>query len=218
MTNLGNAFSIDVDTRAYTQAMRMLSDEALPRAIASTLNGTADAVKNEAQRNVRRKMIVRSQYTVNSIRQDRTARGRNIRAMFSRVGSISPYLPIQDEGGTIRANDRRIPIPTLQARTSRSIRRAIAGRYRMNAMGAFGRNERYFMGKPKGGNRPVGIWERTNRNKRIRLIRNLEHPSVRIKPTRWYSDALGRYGTDQFINAQYRAAARRELRAIGGTA
>lgn len=218
MAGLSSAFSIDVDTRAYTQAMKMLSDEALPRAVASTLNATADAVKNEAQRNVRRKMIVRTQYTINSIRQDRTARGRNIRAMFSRVGSLSPYLPIQDEGGTVRADRMRIPIPTLQARTSRSIRRAIAGRYRMNAMGAFGKGGRFFMGRPRGGNRPVGVWERTNRNKRIRLIRNLEHRQVRIRPTRWFSDAIGRYGTYQFINAQYRAAARRELRRIGGTA
>jgi hypothetical protein len=211
----GSAFSADVDTRSYMQAMRIIGRDALPRAVAAALNAPAEAITRESRRNVERRMIVRTRFTLNSIRQDRTARGRNFRTMHSRVGSISPYLAIQDEGGTIRAQDQKIPIPTLQARTSRTIQRSIARRYRMNAMGTFSVGSQFFMGRPRGGRRTLGIWERHRGGRRIRLIRNLEHRQVRIKPTRWYSDAVARYGTQQFIAAQFHRAAERELRRAG---
>ena len=202
------AFSADIETQSYMRAMRAIGRQALPRAVAEALNAAADASAAEAKRNVQRRLIVRTAFTLRSIRQDRTARGTNFVTMHSRVGSNSPYLPIQDEGGTITAEKNRIPLPTLGARTGRSIRRSIATRYRMNRMGDFGSGSKFFIGKSRRGR--VGIYERMAR--RIRMIRSLEETRVKIPATRWFSDAIARFGTPQFIRAKFIAAARRQLR------
>ena len=206
-------FSADVETKSYTLAMRVIGKTAVPRAVATALNATAEAVTKQAIRNVRRKLIVRTQFTLRSIRQLRTARGTNLKTMHSRSGSISPYLAIQDEGGTIRASKQKIPLPTLQARTGRSIQRRIASRYRMNRLGGFGKGSKFFITRSRRGR--WGIYERMAR--RIRMIRSLEEPSVRVPGVQWFSDAVGRFGTRQFINAQYIKAARNELRRAGVT-
>ena len=203
-------FSVSVDTRAYMHAMRIIGRDALPSAVAEMLNNTADAVANEAKRNVQRQLIVRTKFTTNSIRQDRHARGPNIAAMYSRAGSISPYLAIHDEGGQINADNQRIPIPTLQARTSRSIRKRIATRYAMNRMGPMRGNPKYFMGRPRGSRRAVGIYERRPGNK-LRMLRNLSERNVTIRRTNWWSSSVRRYGTTQFMRAQFERAARRRL-------
>lgn len=207
MSNRASGFWADVDTKAYTHAMRMLDREALPRTVAAALNSPAEAIARESKRNVERRLIVRTKFTTNSIRQDRTARGQNFRTMHSRVGTLSPYLPIQDEGGEVKAQRQRIPIPTLDARTGRNARRAIASRYRMDRMGAFSKGSRFFMGRSRSGRQ--GIYERMAN--RVRMVRNLEHSSVRVPASRWWSDAVARYGTAQFIRAQFIRAAEAEL-------
>jgi len=131
--------------------------------------------------------------------------------MHSRTSSISPYLAIQNYGGTIKAQGQRIPIPTLQARTSKSIQRSIARRYRMNQLGSFDGGSKFFMGKPKGGDRPIGIWERYQGNKKLRMIRNLEKSRVEIKGVHWHDDAVKKYGTRQFIRAQFIKHAKRRV-------
>jgi hypothetical protein len=196
-------------------AMRIISRDALPGAVAEMLNATAEASANEGKRSVQRKMIVRTKFTTNSIRQDRHARGSNIAAMYSRAGSISPYLAIHDEGGVKNAESSRVSIPTIQARTSRSIRKSIATRYRMNRLGTLRGNPKYFIGRPSANRGRLGIYERRPGNK-LRMIRNLESYRVRIPKTRWWTNAVGRYGTTQFMRAQFERSARRRLARFRG--
>jgi hypothetical protein len=203
-------FRADVDTRSYMIAMRALGRDALPGAVADALNAPAAAIEKRARSNVKRQMTVRTPFTLNSIRHDRRARGANIGRMFSRVGSISPYLAIHDEGGVIRAKRRRVAIPTLQARVGRNISRRISGKY---ALGRYDDRTRFFTGRPKGGNRPLGIYERYQSNKRLRMIRNLESDQVRIRRRDWFSEPVRRYGTRQFITAQFKGSAQRRIAA-----
>lgn len=207
------SWTADVETKKYIHAMRFLSKEALPATVAETLNSTADAVAGQSKKNVQKRLIVRTKFTLNSIRQDRHARGNDIDRMFSRAGTISKYLPIQEEGGTVRADNRRIPIPTVQARRSRSLQKPISKPYRMNVLNIGG--GRFFIGNPKGGNRPLGIWERYQNKKRLRLIRNLESSQVQIRGENWFSDAVKKYGTAQFIRAQFLKIAKRRLSEYG---
>lgn len=211
---MSRGWSANIDTRSYMAAMRILGKQVLPTVMADTLNGVAAANAKQMKKNVEKRMIVRTKFTTNSIRQDRHARGSNISRMFSRVGSVSPYLAIHDEGGIIKAERKKIPIPTLQARVSRSKQRRIARRYAMNRMD-IGESQSYgkfFMGKPRGGNRRVGIYERHHNNKRLTMIRNIESEQVKIDPNHWFSDSLKKYGTSQFIQAQFKKHAKRRLR------
>lgn len=198
------------NAETYIRALRMMNREALPRAVAESLNAPAEAIEKEAKRNVERRLTVRTKFTTNSIRQDRHARGNNFARMHSRVGTLSPYLPIQDEGGVIEADRDKLPLPTLAARTGRNPRKSIARRYAMNRLGEFGSGGRFFIGTSRRGR--TGIYERLAR--RVRMIRSLEETRVRIPPTRWYSDPLAKYGNRHFIGAQFKRAAQRELRKV----
>ena len=222
-------FWADVETKKYDTALRLLGRDAFPDTVALMLNRTADAVTNEALRNVNQRLIVRTKFTTNSLTNKRAspyaalnkAMGNNVDRMFSRAGSFSPYLAVQDEGGTVTAEGTRIPIPTIAARSSNSLRKAIARRYRMDRIGdvgtaqAEGGYNRFFIGRPKGGGRPLGLYERHASNQRLRMIRRLTHSTVRVPATRWFSDAVKRFGTQQFIRAQFLRAARERLQQFG---
>ncbi len=204
---MNSGWSADVEIKGYMTTMKFISKEALPGAVVDTLNNTAQANERKMKKNVEKRMIVRTPYTLKSIKQDRHARGQNIARMFSRVGSISPYLAIHDEGGIVQAENKKIPIPTLQARTGKNIRKRIARRYKMNEMD-IGSN--FFMGKPA--SRRLGIYER--RKHRMVMIRNLESSQKKIDPNRWFSDSLKKYGTPQYIRAQFIRAAKKRLKRV----
>lgn len=203
-------FSANVEMKSYITAMKIISRDALPDSVAECLNSAADASQKQMKKNVSKDMTVRTPFTLKSIKQDRTARGNNIARMFSRVASVSPYLPIHDEGGTKEAKNKKIPIATDTARTGKNPKKKIARRFYINRI-QFG-DGRFFIGKPKGGGRRLGIYERTNKNKKLRMIRNLESSSVRIKKNNWFSGAIKKYGTSQFIAAQFKRAAQKRLK------
>lgn len=218
------SFWADVETQKYMTALRIIDRDALPQAVALTLNRTADAVTNAARGNIERRLIVRTRFTTNSLTNQRArpfsalnkAMGASVDRMFSRAGSFSPYLLIQDAGGTISAGGRRLPIPTVAARTGQNLRRSIRKAYRMDQIGNVDSSGRFFIGRPKGGGRPLGIYERHGNNKRLRMIRNLSQSSVTVPASRWFSDAVARFGTPQFIRAQFLRAARERLERMGG--
>jgi hypothetical protein len=214
------SFSADVDTRAYMHAMRILGREVLPEVIADALNETADAVTKRSLRYLQRRLTVRTKYTTNSLTRSgarpyralNKARGRNIQRMYSRAGSISPYLGVQDTGGTERPErGSRVPIPTLNARTGKNIKKSIASRYNLGRMGDIAGDGRYFIGVPKGNQGPLGLYERYQGNKRLRMLRNLESAQVTIPASRWHRDAADEMGNQRFIRARFRRRARQRL-------
>lgn len=179
--------------------------KAFPYSIADTLNQAAGATKKAALTNVKKKLRTRTPYTLRSIKQDRKAFGTNINKMYARVGSNSSYLWKHDEGYVQKANRRKIPLPFVNSTRGGDINRIIVSRYRMNKLGEIKGNKRFFKGVPKGrvGLKSYGIWERVNRNKSIRRVRALTHSQVKIKPVRWFSGAVDRFGTPQYMSAAF---------------
>lgn len=216
------SFRADVDTEAYMRAMRRLGNDILPEIIAETLNETADAVTKRSLRYLNSRLTVRTKFTTNSINRPAArpykalnkAKGHNLQRMFSRAGTISPYLSVQDQGATIRAKGDRVPIPTLNARTGKNLSRSIAGRYNLGRMGDIAGDGRYFIGEPKGGNRPLGLYERTNKNHKLRMLRNLESRVVNVPKTSWHTDASEELGSPRFIRARFRRNAERRLKRL----
>jgi len=212
----------DVNTRSYIAAMRVLGDEILPAVVAETLNETADAVTRRSLRNLKKSVIIRTKFTTNSLTRSgakpyfalNKARGRRVERMYSRAGSISPYLGIQDTGGTVDANGSRIPIPTLAARTGKRLEKSIAGRYNLRRMGDLDGSQRYFLGTPKGNQGPLGIYERYQSNKKIRMLRNLESKSVEVPATHWHSEAVDRLGHNRLIRARFKRNAQRKINSM----
>lgn len=224
MANSKVALNATIDSKAYMKAMRVISKDAYPKAVAETLNDTAEAVTKQQIRNVKKDLIVRTKFTINSMQRRggpiNTARGKNVDRMFSRAGTFSQYLWLQEDDNEIEGIDGPKPIATLQARTSKSLHRTVRKAYRLKKSatlqpGAFGEDGKKFIGTPRGGNRRYGLYERTNNNKRLKMIRNLESDSVRIKGKHFHSNAVKRYGTQQYISAKFKKNAEKALRRKG---
>jgi len=205
----GPQFNAVWESTVMAQQLRLLSREALPEAAAIALNETADAITERAKHNVRQQLFVRTPYTINSIRTKNRASGRDVGAMFARTGTISRYLPLQNTGGIVRARRRKVPVPTVAARRGRAEEGKIAGRYAMDKIGNIGSDGRFFIGVPKGGNRPLGLYERHGKNKRLRHLRRLDNTQVRVPESAWFDDAIDTHS--RLLGARFRRAAQREI-------
>lgn len=215
---MATAFSFDTDTKKYMKAMRRLGNDALPNAVADTLNITADAVTKQQIRNAKKEFTIRTQFTLNSMKSGRAkpykalnkAIGTNMQRMFSRAGTFSKYLWKQENGGTFKGINGPVPIPTLNARTGKSNKKAIAKRYRLNKStqltdGNIDNDQ--FVGTING---KRGVYRRMKKGK-LQMIRNLDSDSVRIKGTNFHQDAVDKLGTPRFVSAVFRREAKKEI-------
>ena len=216
-------FPVDVDTKAFTKAMIIINKKALPDAIAETLNRTADATTKQQIRNVKKDVKVRTKFTLKSMESRRArpwkalnkARGKNISRMFSRAGTFSNYLWKQEESATYKGMNGPVPIPVLRSRTSKNINKSVRKKYRLSPgqdLSDKNLGNNMFIGTPQG--RKRGIYEKDKRGK-LFMIRNLESQEIRIKGTGFHSKAVKKFGTTQFIKAQYQKVFKRAMRIRG---
>src|SRR5574344_1563833 len=111
-----DTITAQMDTKQVEMLLKMLSKGALDKASARTLNRIAKRVDNAQRENVQKDFINRNQYTANSLRMYSASESRPMDKQDAVVGSVSPYLPVQESGGTVRAQKQKIPIPTLASR------------------------------------------------------------------------------------------------------
>jgi len=202
----------------------MIEKDLAPKMIAETLNRTADAVTKEQIRNVKTRLTVRTPFTLRSMEMSRArpyralnkASGKNLSRMFSRAGTVSKYLWMQE--GFTKKGQGGGPIPIARDLTrAGGTRSGIVRRmYRLAkgtsfTSGEFGASGKQFVGRPKGGSRPLGLYERRSKNTRLMMLRSLTVSQVKIKDTNFHDDAVRRYGTKRFIAAQFRTLAQREI-------
>ncbi|MFW6313671.1 MAG: hypothetical protein ACOC2N_07290 [Spirochaetota bacterium] len=205
-------FSVETDSRAYMQAMRWLARDAIPAAVAETLNTVARAAHNAAERNIRKEFTLRNAFTLRGHRFSESRPKAQIGAMYAQTGHQAEYMAEQEEGFTRKARRRRIPIPTTAARTSRSRSRPVAPRYRMNRLGRMG--GQYFIGRPGGNrNKKIGIYQRM-RGGRLRMIRDLSVRRYTVRRTNWHTEAVNKFATRRHMAAAWQRAAQRRLRRV----
>lgn len=193
--------------RAYMRRLERMAEGTFPRVIADTINTVAGFAHVQSIRNVRDRMTLRNQYTERSVRFYKANPKTDTSKINAITGSVQPYMATQETGGYRRPKQgRKVPVATLRARGG-SPSRVVRKRYRA---GQLGPNE--FVGKPRGGNRPIGVWERTNHNKRLKMIRNLEAERVQIDATRWHSDAMRKYSSRKTMTDEFLRQARHALK------
>ena len=203
-------FKAQLNSKNYIAFLKTLGNDLLPKTIAKTLNSAAAATTKQFKKNVKKNFTIRSNFTLNSIRNDRIAKGNNIDAMQSRVVSVSPYLDKQEFGST----EERVNIPTLATRSG-NFANTVKNILRMNRIGKFvstGNSSRsFFLGTPKGENRSFGIWMRSNKNKKLTKIRNIAQGKIRIKKKPSLQPAIDKYGTPQYIESVFNREASKYL-------
>ncbi|MDC7125780.1 MAG: hypothetical protein PQJ46_09440 [Spirochaetales bacterium] len=226
--NSSIVMSSKTDYKAFLKVMQIIDKQAAPAYAAETLNQTADSVTRQQERNIRKRMIVRSKYTINSTmmagakpyRALNKARGRDINRMFSRSGSVSPYLWMQDLQGNKDFIEKglfggAVPIPLLKVRISKSKKKSIAKKYRLGPLDRLSSGEfknDQFIGRPRGGG-AKGLYQRIG-DKDV-MLRNLESKQIRIKDTNFHEDAVKRRATASLIYARFKRSSIRELKRKG---
>lgn len=198
------------DYRAYQAALKRLTRDGFPKAMAATINTTAKAAHNRSLRNVRERFTLRNRYTERSIRFSEARVKSGGRVGYAVTGSKSPYLPTQETGGMIRARKRRIAIPTKQARVGGKKSGVVRRKYWMSRMGRLGKGGRFFILWPAGGRlKKPGIF--TREGKRLIFVRDLSSTGYRLQPTRWHGEAVGKFAKRQLMNAIFIREARKQL-------
>ncbi|HEY3497680.1 MAG TPA: hypothetical protein VGK73_23440 [Polyangiaceae bacterium] len=106
-------FSVKLEFKGYKEFLRDLDRfkrSAVPYAVRNGLNTAAFEARRVWQGNIRSSFTLRNKFTVNSIRVEQ-ARGSNLATMQSVVGSVAPWMKVQESGGTERGKSKHKVIP-----------------------------------------------------------------------------------------------------------
>jgi hypothetical protein len=139
------------------------------------------------------------------------AKGKNVQRMFSRAGTFSPYLWLQEDNREVRGIDGPIPIALPVIRTSKSEKKSIAKRFRLKRNqalnpGNFGDGGKQFIATI---GKTHGLWQRMRKG--LRLLRNLNNDKVKIKGTKFHSKAVKRKGNNQLIASRFKKIAQKKI-------
>jgi hypothetical protein len=198
--------------RAYQKKLERLAAGTFPRVIADTVNTVAGFAHIQSIRNVRERMVLRNAYTERSIRYYKANPKADATKINAVTGSVQPYMALQEKGGYRRPKrGRKAPVATLAARGGSStrvvLRKFMAGTLFKDMFVGVPRG---IMGKGPyaGGKRPLGVYLRHNKNKRLTMLRNLASDRVPIKATKWHTDAIAKYSSRSFMTAEFLRQAR----------
>lgn len=202
----------------HAKRLQRYGSELMPIVVAETLNRVATLAHIQSIRNMRERMVLRNRYSEGSARFFKASPKKDYRKINAISGHISPYMELADSGGEHKPKSgTKVPIPTLYARGGSKTKVKI---FRQK-LGQFFNPQflrAHFVGKPKGrgknANRPVGIYERTDRNKKTKLTHDLSKPSWHVPRTYWHTAAMRKYGTAENINAVFAQEVEREIKKL----
>lgn len=106
-------FSIQDDQiKKLERDLKTFANQALPYATRKTLNDTAFQAQKIARADIRRKMITRNNFTMQSIRVNQ-ARSPDVKRQSASVGSTADYMEDQEFGATkVKRGKEGVAIPT----------------------------------------------------------------------------------------------------------
>lgn len=87
--------------------LKRMRGQAVPNALRNTLNTAAFETRTIWRREIRSTFTLRNRFTEQSVRVEQ-ARGSN---MVATVGSVAPWMAVQEEGGTVRGKSGHKVIP-----------------------------------------------------------------------------------------------------------
>ena len=85
----------DKELKRYERDLKTFASRAYPFATRQTVNAAAFKAQGFARENVSRDMVERNRFTRQSVQVDK-AGTLNVRRQAARVGSIAPYMELQE--------------------------------------------------------------------------------------------------------------------------
>jgi len=238
---------IKIDDRNIKQLEQTLKDvkfKAFPFATKATLNGIAFKAMGFARGIIKRDMISRNKYTEKSVLFEPT-KTLNLKRQMSVVGSIAPYMELQEFGGTKRKKGKHgVPIATsyssgegeeARPRTKlptrgnklkniKLLNRRTSKQNLIIKVGQAVRTGRrhiflnFGKGKKRGIYKVVGgrsVKRGWPGNAKLKMIWDLSETSVRVPKSPWMQPAVKR--TEPFAQKIYEDALKFQLKRLGMT-
>lgn len=152
-----------LNEREVIKAIEGLAQKQMPFAASLALNETAQDAKNAVTKQIEKKLDRPTRFTLNAVGVRRASK-RNLKATVFIKDIQAEYLQYAIEGGTRKPKDKALVVP-------RDIRLNkygnIPGLRGGKKIAALLNKPNTFMGTIKG---QSGIWQRTNKNKRLKLL------------------------------------------------
>lgn len=194
----------------YKKKLQRLSKQTFPKVVAETLNDVAGIVNIKQKLNVKYRFELRNKYITNSMRMFKASPKENIAKIDSVVGTINPEMELHEKGKPRKPKrGKTASIPAIAARRGNR-RYVVTKRYRAGAD-----IPNSFVGVPKGRKRRAkGVYIRVGK-KRLKMLRNIENPEIKIRKNTWHRDAVAQRATAGYITAAFILAAKRHLSTLG---
>lgn len=207
------SFRLDLrDADKFADDLRHFAPKAARQASAQALNRTARGAALFAKKNVSASFTTRNKWTLNSIKSTRTPLGRKIDKQFVLVGSIQPYMALQERGGSLSRTNKGRRITTAKGSreglvahprrklargrfANRNIRLGRVSRARTGSAGTRAKRQ-VEAARAKGqkflyldlGNDKAGIFQIQKR--RIWMVHRIMDRPLRVKPKPWFKPAV----------------------------
>jgi hypothetical protein len=185
----------EINPEEFREIISNFSRNGVPVMVSESINALAGEASRLQKENIQNTMEVRSpRYTLGSLKYFKANPRKNIEQINAVVGSISPYLPVQDSGGEVsrvKGKSKNIPI-TRNSRSGGSMSGKVLRRYRMDKV--FGGSTGAFVLHVKKYDDFKGVFIRVKG--KLRLLQKLSEKSVMVRETNWHKDAIERASVD----------------------
>lgn len=210
-----------MDSRALTGFNKAMRSQ-VPYATACALTSVAKRAQAEIQKELPDRFVIRNTFTKSSIRI-RRAEKKDWPNCTAEVGTISPYMPLQEEGGTKSPTGKAFSIPKGIRKSEKELvrrskwpakildpnSRIPGGGRTKGARNGVRKTPKPFLLKEKSG---VGVYVRVSkRGRAIKRLFRLTRSSVNVKARHWLEAPASRivnaHLQDEFEKALVKALA-----------
>ena len=195
--------SVQQDIKKFERQVGRLFRDQIPFATSAAINATAFDVRGREIAMMPAQMDRPTPFTLRGV-QVRKGTKRNPDAVVLIMDNRG-YLHYAIDGGTRQPKRRSIGVPTKYQKLN------VYGNLPRGKIKTLLNKERVFSGTPKGGDRPGGIWERTNNNKRLRPL-VLWNDSATYRGGQFKFYEIGHAEVKRVFNDNFRRAFQRAVR------
>ena len=188
---------IDVrtNTKKLLKDVSRLFKSQIPFATSKALNSLAYGLRGWEMAQMPAHLDRPTPFSLRGVRYIRSNK-RNLVATVYLTEQVDSYLKYQIHGGQRAPKGKAHKIPTKHAR------RNAYGNLTKGYVNSQIKKKKVFSGKPRGGNRPAGIWERTGKNNRLKPLLIWENGSITYnKRFDWYG--IGRKYIKQNFDKEF---------------
>jgi len=163
---------LKADIKQLTKKLNKVQRKQIPFATAQAINEVAFKARKALMAQSKKKLDRPTPFTVKGF-QVVKAKKTSLTAIVYVDSKRAKYMQFQIEGGIRTPNKRAIPVPV-----QKNVALNKYGNMPRKKINTLLNNVKIFSGKPKGqgrnANAPAGIWKRTNKNNKLKLLVSYE--------------------------------------------